>query len=262
MKNEALKVSIIIPVYNSKLTIIDCLGSVLSQNYKEYEIIIIDDGSNDGSADIITAYLMSYSGFYKLIKQANSGPSAARNTGIRNAKYDTIAFLDSDDIWAPWHLSDLLRYYVEYPEYPIISCTKGDFSKKPGYAIINFKKMLYKCYIYSSCMIIRKNIIEKYYFSESQKYSEDYGLWLDIASSGYNFLVLAQCSARPNPQKRTHNIRGLSGNIWQMEYGELSNYKHLLDRQKIIMVHYIIICTFSFLKYINRIICTIFQARD
>src|SRR3972149_5580300 len=88
-------ISIVIPTYNRGKTINRAIESVLSQTFKEYEIIVIDDGSNDNTRDIIKRHIRKVRYYY----QNNSGPSKARNIGIHMAKGEWIAFLDSDDLW-------------------------------------------------------------------------------------------------------------------------------------------------------------------
>lgn len=93
------KISIIIPVYNSENYLTECLDSVLKQSLKELEIICIDDGSTDNSYQILQKYANKDSRFI-LLQQENNGAGAARNNGLKNAKGEFIAFLDSDDYYA------------------------------------------------------------------------------------------------------------------------------------------------------------------
>ena len=90
------KVSVIIPVYNAEKYLKKCIDSVLSQTLKEIEIILVDDGSIDSSADILNEYAKIYENI-KVIHQQNSGPASARNLGIENATGEYIGFVDSDD---------------------------------------------------------------------------------------------------------------------------------------------------------------------
>ena len=93
-------VSVIVPVYNVAPYLREALDSVVNQTYKDLEIIIVDDGSTDGSADICEEYADSDARI-KLIKQPNKGLSGARNTGLENATGDLVAFVDSDDSISP-----------------------------------------------------------------------------------------------------------------------------------------------------------------
>lgn len=91
------KISVIIPVYNMEKYLAKCLDSVLYQEYDDYEILIIDDGSTDNSRDIIDYYMEKYSDRIEVVCQKNKGLGGARNTGIENAKGEYFLFLDSDD---------------------------------------------------------------------------------------------------------------------------------------------------------------------
>lgn len=95
MKNE-IKVSIIIPVYNTEQYLRQCLDSVINQTFKNIEVIIINDGSTDGSLNIINEYKENYS-YIKVINQTNKGYSKVRNVGLKIASGDYIGFVDSDD---------------------------------------------------------------------------------------------------------------------------------------------------------------------
>ncbi len=93
-----MKISVIIPVYNSKPYLERCVKSVLNQTYKDIEIILVDDGSTDGSGELCDE-LASCHSLITSVHQENQGLSGARNTGIRHARGEYIAFLDSDDEW-------------------------------------------------------------------------------------------------------------------------------------------------------------------
>jgi glycosyltransferase involved in cell wall biosynthesis len=94
-------VSVIIPTYNRAEYVTQAIDSVLAQSYTHYELIVVDDGSTDDTRDILQT---RYSGRIRYLYQRNKGPSAARNSGIRAARYDLLAFLDSDDLWFPQKL--------------------------------------------------------------------------------------------------------------------------------------------------------------
>lgn len=101
------KVSIIIPVFKVKHYLSECLDSVLAQTYTEWECILVDDGSSDGSGAICDEYAASEPRF-KVIHQQNSGASIARNTGIENSSGEWIVFVDSDDIVRPDYLQNMI----------------------------------------------------------------------------------------------------------------------------------------------------------
>ena len=95
-----IKTSVVIPVYNVEPYIDKCLNSVFGQNQQEIEIIIVDDGSTDGSMDLVREYMKEKHNI-KIIQQENRGLGAARNTGLKNAIGKYIYFLDSDDLISP-----------------------------------------------------------------------------------------------------------------------------------------------------------------
>ena len=104
---ENLKISVIIPVYNSEKYIAKCLDSILCQTYKNFEVICVNDGSFDSSLSILENY-KDKDGRIKIISQNNGGPSKARNTGVNNAKGKYIAFIDADDYIDRDYLNNLI----------------------------------------------------------------------------------------------------------------------------------------------------------
>lgn len=118
--DDTLLFSIIIPVYNVKQYLHDCLNSVLNQTFLNYEVICINDGSTDGSSLILDEYAAKYSNV-SIINQENKGLSAARNAGIRAAKGDYIFFLDSDD----WIEPNTLKILAEKQKGEDLLCFNG-----------------------------------------------------------------------------------------------------------------------------------------
>lgn len=116
------RVSIIIPTYNRAHMIVECLDSVLNQTYRHFEVIVVDDGSTDNTEAVLKPYFDRI----KYIKQENHGNAAARNTGIREAKGEIIAFNDSDDLWLPDKLEKQVRYLDEHPDVDMV-CGNGVF---------------------------------------------------------------------------------------------------------------------------------------
>src|SRR5262249_36122774 len=105
-------ISIVIPVYNGERFVADAVGSVLAQNYPAIEIIIVDDGSSDGTEAAVKALPLELHYF----KQENLGPSVARNRGIRYASGDFVAFLDVDDLWPENTLRAMMDELLRNPE--------------------------------------------------------------------------------------------------------------------------------------------------
>ncbi len=107
--------SVIIPTFNRLPLLKEALNSVWRQTFSDYEVIVIDDGSTDGTAE----YLQSRCERMRFFRQTNKGPGAARNLGVSNARGEYLAFLDSDDLWFPWTL-DVYRRVIYQGSFPAL----------------------------------------------------------------------------------------------------------------------------------------------
>ena len=112
-----MKFSVIIPVYNKERYIRKTIQSVLKQTFRDYEIIVVDDGSKDDSFKIVKSMQEDS---IVLVQQENSGVAAARNTGIESARGEYIAFLDADDYWHPNYLEVIDDLITRFPQSDII----------------------------------------------------------------------------------------------------------------------------------------------
>lgn len=117
VKSELNKVSVVIPSYNRRRTIKKCIDSVLEQSYPACEIIVIDDGSTDGTVELLKG---TYGSAVSVIEQGHKGAQAARNLGIQTARGEFIVFLDSDDCLTPTSLEDRLEVFCKHPEYDMV----------------------------------------------------------------------------------------------------------------------------------------------
>ena len=123
-------ISVVIPLYNKQESIVATLQSVLAQTYTDYEVVVVNDGSTDNSAQVVQEFFdkdpsLQGRDRVRLISQTNAGVSAARNAGILAAKGEYIAFLDGDDLWHPEYLETLHRLILDYPDASLygIGCT-------------------------------------------------------------------------------------------------------------------------------------------
>lgn len=116
---NARHLSVVIPLFNKRLTIERAVNSVLSQTHKTFDLIVVDDGSTDGSAESISSISDTR---LRVIKQENSGVSMARNRGISEAKANYICLLDADDEWSPRHLEQIADLIKMNPEAGLYSC--------------------------------------------------------------------------------------------------------------------------------------------
>jgi glycosyltransferase involved in cell wall biosynthesis len=109
-------VSVIVPTYNCAAFLADTLDSVLGQDYAPLEVIVVDDGSTDGTRDV----LARYAGRIRIFEQSNSGPAAARNLAVSKSKGVYLAFLDGDDLWLPGKLSYQMAYFASHPDVHVV----------------------------------------------------------------------------------------------------------------------------------------------
>ena len=180
-------VSVIIPTYNRGRVVGEAVDSVLAQAYSNYELIVVDDGSTDNTASILKAYGRRI----HVLRQQNRGVSAARNTGIRSAAGDLIAFLDSDDLWLPSKLGHQVAFFQQHPD--AVACqteetwirngvrvNPGKRHRKPSGMI--FEPSLELCLVSPSAVMIRRSLFDRVgLFDESLPACEDYDLWLRIS---------------------------------------------------------------------------------
>lgn len=110
--------SVVIPLYNKEDTILRALKSVSAQDFRDFEVIVVDDGSKDGGAKVVE----SFKGVdhIRLIRQENAGVSAARNRGVRESMGEYVAFLDADDCWKPGHLAELAKVIEQFHDSVLI----------------------------------------------------------------------------------------------------------------------------------------------
>ncbi len=186
--------SVVIPLYNKEEFIKNTINSALKQDFTNYEIVIVDDGSTDQSLSIVENINDKK---IKVYSQKNSGVSTARNNGIKFAKGKYIAFLDADDYWFPNHLTELNRSITAYPKHKIFCNNykietkkniykKNNFSYLPNskvadiYVIENyFKSSLIADIAWTSAVCIEKKLIidENFFFDPDIISIQDIDLW-------------------------------------------------------------------------------------
>ena len=173
-------ISVVIPLYNKEIIIEKSLNSVLSQDYSDFELIVVDDGSTDGSVAIVEKI---FDNRIHLIRQKNSGPSKARNVGVQYAKGDWILFLDADDEMQPGALRCFSNYISKVPKADmfigeVLFDTNGVVTNgcnyKEGYVKNVFKAHLFDCLTESTgSMIYRKELCVEFPFDEKLRRYED-----------------------------------------------------------------------------------------
>jgi glycosyltransferase involved in cell wall biosynthesis len=165
----------------------EALDSVLAQDFRGFELIVVDDGSTDDTPQMLGAYGESI----RLLRQENRGVSAARNAGVAAAQGDLIAFLDSDDIWLPGKLARQVEFFRRHPEALICQTEErwvkngrrvnpGRRHRKRGGMI--FEPSLELCLVSPSAVMLRRELLSRVgLFDERLPACEDYDLWLRVS---------------------------------------------------------------------------------
>ncbi len=182
-----MSISLIIPTFNRKSLLKRAVESALKGQKIPAEIIIVDDGSTDGTEEMIRQHFP----FANYLFQPNQGPAAARNRGIQEAQGEWIAFLDSDDEWMPGKLAAQLEFFMQNPEYLICQTEEiwirngrrvNPMKKHKKYGGWIFEKCLPLCIVSPSAVIMHRTLLEEVgLFDESLPACEDYDLWLRVA---------------------------------------------------------------------------------
>ena len=183
-----MKISVIIPTFNRKYVLHRAIESVANQTRPPIEIIVVDDGSTDGTKDWLANSFPSV----KYIYQDNKGVSSARNGGIEVSKGSWVSFLDSDDEWMPTKLEEQESYILENPEIKFCHTNEiwirngvrvNQMKKHQKYGGDIFEKCLDICRISPSSVLIKKDVFDEIgLFDESLRVCEDYDMWLRYTS--------------------------------------------------------------------------------
>jgi glycosyltransferase involved in cell wall biosynthesis len=218
---------VVIPAYNSEAYLVEAIDSVLGQTYGDVEVIVVDDGSTDGTGELIRSrYPMT-----RYIRTENGGPARARNIGIRNAGGEFVAFLDADDVWLPRKLEKQMTHFYRDPDVAMIFTENNYFDDR---GVIDYSRKFDKrvlmrgcvpaniflhSYVVTSTVIVRKKVFDDVgYFDEGLTIAEDDNLWIRI-SSKYKIHLVEEIlmSMRRNHGSLTSDIvaiiRGVEKNI-------------------------------------------------
>jgi glycosyltransferase involved in cell wall biosynthesis len=194
---DNMLVSVVIPAYNAECFIGETIRSVLKQTYPNFEVIIVDDGSTDGTAEVVKSFddvRIKY--FY----QKNASQAVARNAGINHAQGSFVAFLDNDDIWLPEKLEDQLRLFeggkagVVFTEIEQIDKNGIPVENAKTFALHRgniFRILLDHNFIAVSSVMIKTQLIRnnKLFFRTGRQGTEDWDLWIRLAKiSEFDFV--------------------------------------------------------------------------
>jgi glycosyltransferase involved in cell wall biosynthesis len=208
-------VSIILPTYNCASFLPLSIGTILSQTYNSYEIIVVDDGSTDNTKEVLYPFMQRIK--YIRLEQ-NKGLPTARNIGIRSAQGKYTAFIDADDLWLPEKLQTDIEYFETHPEVSMVYSKHINIDEKGNNFNGNTKKQLpsgniftqlfsEQNFIITSSVVVRKNVFETTgLFDERLFNCQDWDMWLRIA---FHFKV---AGINKPLVKYRHNPHSLSKN--------------------------------------------------
>lgn len=191
-KNE---VSVIIPTYNRGWIIKESIDSVFSQTFDAFELIVVDDGSDDNTSEILD----SYGNKLRIIRQANQGVSAARNRGIIASSGEFIALLDSDDLWLPEKLDRQMSFFRNNPD--AVICQTQEIWIRNGKRVnpckhhkklsgMIFEPSLNLCLVSPSAVMFKRELMDMVgFFDERFPACEDYDLWLRVSLAYPVYLI-------------------------------------------------------------------------
>lgn len=183
------RVSIITPAYKAAAYVGEAIRSVQAQDFHDWEMLVVDDGSPDNTADVVAGFAAA-DPRVKLIRQANSGPAMARQRALDEAKGHYIAFLDSDDYWLPGKLTQQLAFMRErgaamsYTRFRRISDDGG----RVGHLVavpdrLDYRQLLKNTGIATSTVIVDREMTGP--FAMTRTYYDDYALWLGLLKRGF-----------------------------------------------------------------------------
>lgn len=241
---SAPAVSVVVPAYNVARFIGEALESVFAQTFKDFEVIVVNDGSPD-TVELERA-LAPYLARVVYLKQENRGPSAARNAAISAARGRYVALLDADDAWLPDYLAEQTRALDARPDLDLVYADamlfgEGDgvgqsfMEKCPSRGPVTIESLLTQaCAVITSCVVARRgSLVSAGLFDERYRRSEDFQLWVRMTHRGarldYQRKVLARHRVRPD---------SLAGDASRMHecakgvYADLSNELDLTPRQR------------------------------
>ena len=196
-----MKISVIIPAYNAGATLREALDSVQAQNHAPHEVIVVDDGSSDDTAEIARSYQEVLP--LVLVQQANAGLGAARNAGIEKATGEAWAFLDADDVWGANKLGIAVRYLEKFPSVqwfytPIFEWSPGNagarMRERACPKIRTVEDFLAFNPIVPSTVVMRSSVAFRW--EEDRELQEDAGAYLALFAKGVMPMKIPHCTTK------------------------------------------------------------------
>lgn len=220
-------VSIITPAYNSEKFILDTINSVRSQTYKNWELIIIDDKSQDRTEEIVGKITKIDKRIKLLTNSINEGAAVSRNRGLEEAKGQFISFLDSDDIWLDNKLDTQIsfmrkhNYPISFTSYMLVN-ENGEFMNKVIKSVpsIGYKGLLKNTIIGMSTSMINRNIVDENFSFINIRSRQDYYLWLSLLKRGHIAYGIDEVTVKYRVRSNSISSNKIKGakKVWDIYY--------------------------------------------
>jgi Glycosyl transferase family 2/Carbohydrate binding domain/Leucine-rich repeats of kinetochore protein Cenp-F/LEK1 len=190
-----VNVTVIMPAYNAATTIAEAIESVLAQTSPDWELIVVNDGSSDATLEVATAFAARDSRI-RVISQPNGGESAARNTGLAEARYDWIVFLDADDWILPAYVERMTLELANQPSLDAVHCGCARIAQDGTQVVDGYRPPMgdlfptlarRAAFPVHSCMVRKSLVNQVGWFDTTLRKSPDWDLWQRIARAGANF---------------------------------------------------------------------------
>ena len=226
---ESQRISVVIPLYNKEAEVGRAVLSVVEQSLAPREIIVVDDGSTDGSRAVVQRIIEEHpEACIRLIVQENAGVSAARNRGIREAQGDFVALLDADDAWLTGYIAEVCRLMEYYPDadaystaFNIVSgesCVAAPVPTSEGYIDVASEALCGRYPIIpSTATLHRSMLLEVGGFPEGMRIGEDQWLWVRMVQCGARF-----CFSPMRLVRYSRTASNRSASIYRAEHSEHS----------------------------------------
>jgi glycosyltransferase involved in cell wall biosynthesis len=218
--------SVVLPAYNNAATVIPAIESILTQTYPPLEVIVIDDGSTDGTATLVQT---RFGDTVRLvIFPENQGPAAARNAGLEQASGTHIAFLDADDIWRPQKLEAMAAVLAQFPDTSLVFHLHS-LSVERLQAVqpqrVPFRNLLWRNPVATPCAVVRNDGRR---FDRRLRWMEDWDFFLRAAEAGTVILLPQPLTILGRP---ILSAGGQSSAHWQMRKAEMQVLLRFAQRQ-------------------------------
>jgi glycosyltransferase involved in cell wall biosynthesis len=254
---SAAPVSVVVPCYRCADTIERALASVAAQTLRPAEVILVDDGSPDGTSERLRALAAAHpEGWIRLFSlPENQGAASARNAGWAAATQPYVAFLDADDAWHPRKIELQYGFMAAHPEVALSGHGPELLGKPPPGPDRLEASRLSKLALLLSNRLITPSVMVKrelaHRFRPGRRYVDDHLLWLQIHGTGAP--VVSFSAPLTVVFKPMFGAGGLSGRLWEMEKAELENYRILRREGGIGWLALLALTAWSFAKFLRRL---------